>query len=176
MKQIWNILSCRNFPIFYLNTSRTCFMGKHMEKERVHSRGPRPASFSGSRFNRQKHPGHVATRSNYHLLTSLFFRHYCWFGWKLPKGLTFCCACALLLPIVSGTLLNFLTLNKNFFFFVPMVIHGSDPVVQVTWSCHVYIRSWSSFLWWDFIYFIYFFSARTGFNCFAIQKYQRIFF
>lgn len=76
-------------------------MGKHMEKERVHSRGPRPASFSGSRFNRQKHPGHVATRSNYHLLTSLFFRHYCCFGWKLPKGLSFCCACALLLPIVA---------------------------------------------------------------------------
>lgn len=74
----------------------------------------------------------MATRSNYHLLTSLFFRHYCWFGWKLPKGLSFCCACAPLLPVVSGTLLNFLTLNnKFFFFFVPMAIHGSDPFVQV---------------------------------------------
>lgn len=36
-------------------------MGKHMEKERVHSRGPRPASFSGGRFNRAITPG---TRGN----------------------------------------------------------------------------------------------------------------
>lgn len=118
----------------------------------------------------------MATRSNYHLLTSLFFRHYCWFGWKLPKGLTFCCACALLLPVVSGTLLNFLTLNKNFFFFCS----NGDSWIWSSCASDLILprvhRSWSSFLWWEFFYLFIFFSARTGFNCFAIQKYQRIFF
>lgn len=131
-------------------------MGKHMEKERVHSRGPRPASFSGSRFYRPITPG---TRGNTEQLPpprlSLFSALL--LVWlevaKRPFFLLCLCPSSTCSEWHITKLFDF---EQQFFFFFPMAIHGSDPVVQVIWSCHVYIRSWSSFLWWEFIYLFYF--------------------
>lgn len=150
-------------------------MGKHMEKERVHSRGPRPASFSGGRFNRAITPG---TRGNTEQLPP---PHLSLFSALLLVWLEVAKRPFFLLCLCPSSTCSEWHITKLFdfeqqIFFFFFFSNGDSwiwSICESAWSCHVYIRSWSSFLWWDFIYF---FSARTGFNCFAIKKYQRIFF
>lgn len=151
-------------------------MGKHMEKERVHSRGPRPASFSGGRFNRPITPG---TRGNTEQLPpphlSLFSALL--LVWlevaKRPFFLLCLCPSSTCSEWHITKLFDF---EQQFFFFLfqwwfmDLIQLCKWPDLATWTSVHDHLFCGGNL----FIYF--FFSARTGFNCFAIQKYQRIFF